>query len=335
MSKFNGNEVDGFEALMTEVESGTIDKVEVSEPIVQENIQQVDEPIVKSEAQVEVAPRTVEEPSQIRQESIPQPTEPTVDYEHKFKVIEGMLKARNAEVEAILTQKEAEVEAERQARVDAEQKLAEIPLDYAEIMGEDAYDDLGEEAINGLDKMMEAKFNAKMSSKDSEIDNLKSIINNLQDGFSQKSKDEEEMKIKSDANEHDRRVMQEVPEFFSYLKDGKFIAFLDTEKDRLTGLPLRKVFDDADMAFDSVIVSNICKLYKNSLEVSKEAAYKKEEHVAPSVNSQTPVSLDKPIMKWADYNKMTDRLLNQTVTDEEFTRFNQAFELAKKEGRVQ
>ena len=335
---YNGNEVDGFEALMASVEGDnqTVEENANVEPAVEQTPAkvetQVDEPVKVSEP-VEVAPRTETEAPVLRQKETP--LEPTIDWEHKFKTIEGMLKARNGEVDSILATKEAELREAKEAREEAERKLAEVPLDYAKIMGEEAYDDLGEDAVAGLSQMMDAKLEAKLSAKDKKIEQLESVINNLQDGFAQKQETEIANQAKTEAQEHDNRVIAQVPEFLSYLNNNEFLVFLDAEIDPLTGASLRRTFDLADETYDSVVVANICKLFKKQQETKQANAYSKEEHLAPSTNSQTPVTVEKPMMKWADYNTMTDKLMNQQISDTEFVQFNTAFELAKSEGRVQ
>ena len=166
---------DGFEALMASVESEK-NNVEQVETVVEQTPTQVetqiDEPVQVSKP-VEVAPQQVIEAPPLRQE-IPQ--EPSIDWEHKFKTIEGMLKARNGEVERQLATKDAEIEAERNARINAEQELAEVPLNYAEIMGDEAYDDLGEGAVDGIGKMIQAQVAKQLAVKETE--NM--LKNNLQ-----------------------------------------------------------------------------------------------------------------------------------------------------------
>jgi len=336
MAGFAGNEQDGFEALMAQVEAdNAVNNEPIAEAVepVQESqavVTQVDEQVMDS-VEPEVAPQVETETPNLRQAVPQEQVTPQVDWEHKFQTVEGMLKAQSGEAKEFKATMEAKLEAERTARLEAERQLAEVPLDYESIMGEEAFDDLGEDATNGISKLIKAE----LAKKDMELDKLKSVIENMQDGFKQKSADEEAIKEENKGTLHDNRILAEVPDFFKLTKDQDFIKYLEAEKDPLTQIPLRTAFEDADSAYDSVIVANICKMYKAVRDQKQAGAYKLEEHVAPSINSATPEPDHKPIMKMADYNVMVEKMINQKITDAEWTNYNNAFELAKLEGRVQ
>jgi hypothetical protein len=337
MAGFAGNEQDGFEALMADVESANNNVVvetgeDAPAPIVET---QLDVPVMQDSPIVEVAPQQVVETPVLRQESPQQEIAPVVDFEHKYKTLQGMHQADKGQADERLATLQAQLDAERNARVNAEQQLAEVPLDYAEIMGDEAYDDLGEGAVDGISKVIQAQVAKELAGIKGENDQLKSIIGNLQDGFNQKSENEEALREDTESIMHDQRVTAEVPEFLSLVKDKAFAEWLGGEVDSISGASMFTVFDDADKAMNSGFVANICKLYIKQRELKQADAYDKSEHVAPSLNSTTPESVVKPVMYWKDYNSMTDRFMNQNVSDNEYVAFTNAFEQAKLDGRVQ
>jgi hypothetical protein len=349
---FGGNVEDGFEKLMTLVEDNEVNdsvKNVVEEPQKLENTENrqhinnienaSDKKEVKdSEVKVEVIAPIENETPIISKEShrnAPKSDEDNVDWEHKFKTLQGIHQVdlgKAREKEATLLE---QLEAERLERQIVEEKLAEIPINYAEIMGEEAFEDLGEDTVVGIDSLVKEQVSRQMQTKDAEIENLKEIIANLQYGFEEKVKVEEEVSKQAVLDRHDKAVLAEVPEFLSLLKDGEFIDWLKRSKDAVSGASMYDVFDEADKALNSDYVANICKLYLTKKREMESSSYNADEHISPELTSQTPESEPDNIMKWSDYNIMVSKYLNQKISDAEFVRFEQAFEQAKKAGRVQ
>ena len=333
MSGYNGNFNDGFESLLAETESDKANVVGATQVVVPVETQ-VDVPVIQDSPKAVVAPQPVIETPVLRQEHS-QPTQPVEDWEHKFKTLQGMHQADNGKAKELQATLQSQLEAEKSARVSAEQELAKVPLNYQEIMGEEAYEDLGEGTVDGIAKLLQAERAKAESASNVKIAQLESIIGNLQDGFEKKNEDEVAYKEENEGILHDQRVTAEVPEFLSLVKDEAFAEWLNGEVDAISGSSLLSVFDQADQNMNSGYVANICKIYLGQKEAREANAYDKTEHVAPTMNSQTPQVEMKPIMYWSEYNKITDKLMNRQISEQEFSAFNKAFELAKQDGRVQ
>lgn len=206
------------------------------------------------------------EPPAAPQPPAPPPPPPQqIDWEHKFRTVQGMLSERDRRIDALERQLKEKPEAQK-----PQEKPAADPKDI-----EDFGKDLVEMVMRNSEKLM-ARYQAL-------LEELGGRVVRLEQGVTVAN----ETSAATAEQVFLTKLGQAVPEWEQINVDQRFLAWL-AEVDPIYGQPRQAALEAAAQRFDSQRVVNIFKAFKQQLTAQAPSPSVLETQVSPSASAGTP-----------------------------------------------
>lgn len=269
------------------------------------------------------------EPTQVQETQVTQQT-PSVDWEQKFRVIEGKYRA---EIPRLLDQNR-ELSDRLDDAIKAMEAKAQEPQKEAKLVTDADVEAYGADLVDMVRRASREEFDSL----------AKKLVEKLEQRFGQvveQVAQTEQRVVKSDTDKFWDAVLKTVPEFEAINNDPRWFAFLDA---RIPGTRFtrRATAEDAIKSLDDQSLIEQLVAFKETIAPPVEEAQKPAKakqnlnaQVAPSTSrASTPTEPTGQIWTGDQYAAALDHRQLQRISREEYERNVAEAELALAEGRV-
>lgn len=269
------------------------------------------------------------EPTQVQETQVTQQT-PSVDWEQKFRVIEGKYRA---EIPRLLDQNR-ELSDRLDNAIKAMEAKAQEPQKEAKLVTDADVEAYGADLVDMVRRASREEFDSL----------AKKLVEKLEQRFGQvveQVAQTEQRVVKSDTDKFWDAVLKTVPEFEAINNDPRWFAFLDA---RIPGTRFtrRATAEDAIKSLDDQSLIEQLVAFKETIAPPVEEAQKPAKakqnlnaQVAPSTSrASTPTEPTGQIWTGDQYAAALDHRQLQRISREEYERNVAEAELALAEGRV-
>jgi len=249
-----------------------------------------------------------------------QQTEPSEDFEQKYRTLQGMFNAETSKMRSQLADREEEIKslqaqlAERQAE----------PQEKVEFGTEDDINNFGADFV----EMVERGVKARTSEQQREIAELKAQIASMTNRVERVDQDANASRFQAYMNELD----QLYPDWRRLNNDSGFLEWLK-ETDELSGIVRNDLLQKYNNDMNARQVATIFKAYGAATPQQPKQPTLANQ-VSPSRGHPTAAPSGKPVYTEAQVKDFYDAVRRHYYTDEQANAIEKEIELAYAEGRI-